>query len=446
MLSELVKKEIKNTFRDKKVVFTAIIMPLIIFAIMGLIYSFAFSKTGEVVEEQIRNASVFICDNDNGGLFTSLALNYSHLFAKKVEIGKGCGEDYIKKLLLDGNYTVGVIIPAGASQNLTLLKPVEVKVIGKVSGFSFSSMAASGIVSAYSQGLNSFIRAYIISNHGLDPKIAISPVKSVEAVIFREALLPPSSLASLSMVFFMFMLAPLMVISTSLGVAASSMAVENEEKTLEVLLSLPVSRFKILLSKLGGTMVLVTLSTISFVIGFIIYISAIGSGISMMATGEGGFMDVGGDLITSVLNLQVLAGVGIATFLSLTAVASLGILLGSLAPDTRTASSYIGQLSFLIIIPGFILTFLDLSSFNEIGQALMVAVSPFIAPVLLVKAYFEGLYYLIPVTMIWALAFSLIMILVASKLLNSEKLLSLQYWFLTRKKGKKSKKKVGEDL
>ena len=188
-------------------------------------------------------------------------------------------------------------------------------------------------------------------------------------------------------------------------------------------------------------MVLVTLSTISFVIGFIIYISAIGSGISMMATGEGGFMDVGGDLITSVLNLQVLAGVGIATFLSLTAVASLGILLGSLAPDTRTASSYIGQLSFLIIIPGFILTFLDLSSFNEIGQALMVAVSPFIAPVLLVKAYFEGLYYLIPATMIWALAFSLIMILVASKLLNSEKLLSLQYWFLTRKKGKKVRKK-----
>lgn len=443
MLGELIRKEIKNTLRDKKVIITSIIMPLVIFAAMGFIYGFAFSKTAEVVKEKIKTATLFVCDLD-GGVFSSLFMNYSRTFAKKIDVVHNCSLDSLKEALELKNYTLAVMVPEGASSNLTGLKPVKIVVMSRVTGISFSSMASTGIMSGFVSGLNSFVRTYIITQRGLDPAFAVNPVNPVESVLFRGNAIPPEILGSLSMVSFMFVFAPLIVISTALGVSASSMAVENEEKTLEVLLSLPIPRFRIVLAKLTGTMVIVLLSTASFMAGFMIYIysimSAFGSFVSSPEPASGA-ITISASSLMSMIDPSLLVFMGAGTFLSLTSVASLGILLGSLAPDTRTSASYIGQLSFLIMIPGFVLSFLDLSAFGTSGIVGLLVISPFITPVIVIKAYFEGITWVLPAALAWSAAFSMLALYVASKLLNSERLLTLQHWFMTRKQrgGKRRK-------
>ncbi len=435
MLGELVKKEIKNTLRDKKVIITSIIMPLVIFAAMGFIYGFAFSKTAEVVKEKVKTATLYVCDLD-GGVFSSLFMNYSKNFAKEIDVVHDCSLDSLKEALEVKNYTLAIMVPEGASNNLTALKPVKIVVMGKVTGISFSSMASTGIISGFVSGLNSYVRTYIITKHGLDPAFTVNPVTSVESVLFRGNAIPPEVLGSLSMVSFMFVFAPLIVISTSLGVAASSMAVENEEKTLEVLLSLPIPRFRIVLAKLTGTMVIVLLSTASFMAGFMIYIYSIMSAFGSFSSGSeaaSGTVPFSTESLMNMIDPSLLIFMGVGTFLSLTSVAALGILLGSLAPDTRTSASYIGQLSFFIVIPGFILSFLDLSTFGTSGIVGLLAISPFITPVIVIKAYFEGITWVLPAALAWSAAFSLLALYVASKLLNSERLLTLQHWFMTRK-------------
>ncbi|MCD6324336.1 MAG: ABC transporter permease [Desulfurococcales archaeon] len=441
MLKELVGKELKNTLRDRKTLLTTILMPLLIFGVMGVIYGFAFGKAAQTVKQTVtglkEHATLYVCDADRGE-FSELLLNFTRKFGKEVVVSKECSVSTVKEELIKGNYTLGVYVPPEASDLLREMKPVNITVITKANRVSFSSsMAVETVLSAFVNSLNSYIRAVLVVSRGLNPQIVISPVIADEKVVFKGELLPPNVLTSVASSFMMFAFAPLIVVSMALGQAASSMAVENEEKTLEVLLSLPIPRSKIVTAKLVGTMVLVLFSTLSFAAGAGIYAYSLTTALSGLASGSSseGFISL--SAFGRIINPTAVGLMLLATFLSLTAVASLGLLLGSLSPDVRTSSTFIGQLSFLVMIPGLILVFIDLSSLGPSGQAFMVALSPFIAPVLILKAHLEGMEWVVPVTIGWSAIFTTALIFASAKLLNSERLLTLQHTFMRRGRERK---------
>ena len=440
MLWDLTKKELKNTLRDKKIIITSVLMPLIIFGVMGLVYGFAFSKAGHEVKESVlrirKEGIIVICSMDSGP-FTNLVANFSRSIAHEVRVIHGCTESRIPELLNKENITLAVYVPEGASENLTELKPINVGVYSRTDKASFtSSMTINSIMNAYTTSLTSYVRTKILASKGLPPSEVISPVRAEERVFFRGAITEPSTLSELSGSLIMFAFAPLIVVSMALGQAASSMAVENEEKTLEVLLSLPIPRIKIVLGKLMGSLVIVLLSTISFAAGLAIY------GYSILYATTSTLSNAGPtqtqpmltpSVMTNLINLWFATTLIAGTFISLLGVASLGILLGSLAPDVRTSSTLVGQLSFLVIIPGFLLVFLDLSTLGPVGQSVMIALSPFVAPILILKAYLENIPWVTPATLAWSLTFAATLLYTSSKLLNSERLLTLQHKLLHRK-------------
>ncbi len=441
MLKDLIVKELKNTLRDKKVLITSILMPVLIFGIMGVIYGFAFGKAAQTVKESVtglkENAVIYVCDEDTG-VFSKLFLNFTSNYAHRAVVVRACSFKDVIQALSEGNYSLAVYIPSNASEDLQELRPIPIKVLIKTDKVSFSSsMALMGILNAFTSGLNSFIRTYIVASRGLNPRVVMSPVIPYAGVIFRGALIPPELLNSLSSSFFLFAFAPLVVISMALGQAASSMAVENEEKTLEVLLSLPIPRYKIVAAKLVGTMVVVILATLSFAAGSGIYayslFTSMNSLTSSMSNTSGGSGMFSLNALTSLIDPFTVGALILSTFLSLTAVASLGLLLGSLTPDVRTSSTFVGQLSFLVMIPGFILAFVDLSSLGSSGVALMIALSPFIAPILVLKAYMENLPWITTATLVWTAGFTLLLVYLSSKLIDSERLLTLQHAFMRRR-------------
>ncbi|MCD6428489.1 MAG: ABC transporter permease [Desulfurococcales archaeon] len=435
-LSELVTKEIKNTLRDKKIIITVVLMPLVIFAVMGFVYNYGLTQTVKEVSEKAKEAKVLICDLDSGN-YSSLVIKFTKTFAKEVKVVHEYDPLIVRELLELGNYTFVVIVPKGFSENITKLMPAIVKVETAVRGISMTSMAAASIISGFAQALNAYIRAYIAALKGISPTFVTSPIVPDLAILFKGIEISPSALSALATSAMLMGFAPLIVVSTALGVASSSMAVENEEKTLEILLTLPIPRFKIVLSKLLGTLVLVVLATISYMGGFMIYMMLLFKGLG--SAGElGQIAGSTSTTATSAINIitmdpSLIVFVGVSTFLSLISVASLGILLGSIVPDVRTSQTYIGQLAILVIIPGLILSFVDLSSMSSSALAVMVAISPFISPVLVLKAHLEGLTWIGPAAIAWCLVFSVIVLYVTSKLINSERLLTLQFKLLTRK-------------
>ncbi len=411
-------------------------MPLVIFAVMGFVYNYGLTQTMKEVTEKSKQAKVLICDLDSGN-YSSLVVKFTKTFAKEVKVVHEYDPLAVRKLLELGNYTFAIIIPKGFSENITKLIPATIKVETAVRGISMTSMAAASIISGFAQALNAYIRAYIAALKGISPTFVTSPIVPDLAILFKGVEISPSALSALATSAMLMGFTPLIVVSTALGVASSSMAVENEEKTLEILLTLPIPRFKIVLSKLLGTLVLVVLATISYMGGFMIYMSLLFKGLG--STGELG--QIAGSTsatATSAINIfamdpSLIVFVGVSTFLSLISVASLGVLLGSIVPDVRTSQTYIGQLAILVIIPGLILSFVDLSSMSSSALAVMVAISPFISPILILKAHLEGLTWIGPAAIAWCLVFSVIMLYVTSKLINSERLLTLQFKLLTRK-------------
>ncbi len=436
MMSELVKKEIMTTLRDKKVIISSIIMPIIIFTVMGAIYSFAFSAVAQQAKHVATHAQILVCDMDKGPVGAYI-VQYARNHSSITFIKNQCTLREIAEGLSSNKYDLAIIVPKKASANFTSGKPVLVKVFTKTAGVSMASSIGMSLANAFLDGINDFLRSLIIKSAGLNPEFTVNPVKGYTMVLFRGRFVPPQALTSLFMVSFTFIMAPLIVIVTALGFASTSMATENEEKTLEVLLSLPIPRVKIVLSKLAGTLVVAALSTASFTIGMLVYTSMV---FGAVTTSVGNVSSSTASATPQTFNSASLTLLGtnallimvVGTFLSLLAVTSLGLLLGSLAPSVRASSTLTSQLSILVMIPGLLLMFLSLPSLGPVGIGVLVALSPFITPIVAMKAYIEGVTWAVPASLGWSVVFSIMMILIAAKLLDSERLLNIQYSLLSR--------------
>lgn len=63
-------KELKELMRDPKILIGMIILPLIMFPVMGLVFGYAVTSA----QEQAQKATLLVVNNDNG--------NWSHSFVK----------------------------------------------------------------------------------------------------------------------------------------------------------------------------------------------------------------------------------------------------------------------------------------------------------------------------------------------------------------------------
>ncbi len=432
MLKELVSKEVKNLIRDRKVIISVIIMPFVTFAVLGMVYGFGFSHMTKVAKEVAMKPKVLICNEDQGNM-SSLLIDYALNHSSKVVVTKRCSIDTIKEALQNG-FNLVVIIPKGFSANITKYLPANLRVFTMVTGISMTSSVAIEAATAFVNGASSFIRNYIAHQKGVPPNFIESPLTYKELVMFKGTFVNPNVITALSISSFLFLFAPLIVISTALGISSTSMAVENEEKTLEILLTLPIPRSKIVLGKLIGSSIIVALATISYMGGFILYNYLVFYQIITSATISESTTSTSASTHTplsfsAIMSPQLIILVMFSTFISLVAVASLGILLGSMAPEVRVSQTYVGQMAFLVIIPAFVMMFTDIHSLGTVGTVILIAISPFIAPMLVMKSFIEGYTWVSIASIIWAASFSGLMLIIASKLLSSERLFTIQHRF-----------------
>lgn len=436
MLKELIIKDVKNTLRDLKVVVGAIILPFILFSIMGLAFSAGAGQMVQEVTEKVKAVNLIVCDEDSSN-YSRLYVSFLEKVAGNVTYTISCGAS--PEELLSQGYDLAVVIPKGFGENISEEEPANVEVYTKVRGVSMTAVSLATAMVGVVESAADMLSSYLLTQAGVKPEFAFDPLRIESLVMMRGEMVDLRVLESIATSMFMLIFAPLVVVSSALGMAATSMAKENEEKTMEVLLTLPVPRIHIVLSKLVGTIILVALSTTSFMGGFAVYI---GSVMAMVPAPEGGEAAPGFGT-ASFVDTTLVVLFGAVMFISLMAVAALGILLGSIAPDSRAVGTYIGPVSMVVMIPAFILMFIDLSSLSPAGQAAILLTSPFTAAVIVIKAWFEGAYTFIAASIGVSLAFVLVLLYLSSALLGSEKLLSLQYRFQRMRSGGGRKKRKG---
>jgi len=317
-----------------------------------------------------------------------------------------------------------VEIPPGFSQNMTqhvdggdVTVTATVNVYGVFQGGGiFSNIGSSG----FSVFVNGFNRA-----------IAPDVVYTSQSTIIKgeiEQGVDPATLSGLLISQSLALPITVMIMLTySMQIAATSVAMEKEEKTLETLLTVPVDRFSILMGKLSSTIIVAGVAAITVLFGYNYMLGSITLGIP--TTGSVDLVALG--LVPSPLGYALL---GISLFVTLLSALALAVIMSAFSEDVRGAQALVGYLYPLIFIPSLALIYLDVNTLPLALKAVLFAI-PYSQPIIASKAVVLGDYTTVIFGIIYVAAFTVVIMYIASRLFATEKILTAKLKF--RRRGSK---------
>jgi ABC-2 type transport system permease protein len=419
-------KEIKELVRDPKILLGMIIVPLIMFPVLGALMGYSIQSA----REQAEKATIVVVNTDRG--------NWSEFFTEylnssmKVSVinDKTLDSDTVLRLLSDYNTTQLIEIPNGFSANITEYKNGNTKINATVNFYGVFS--GGGIF----QEVGSAIIDNLVNN--VNREIAPNAVYTFKSTIIKGEIqknVDPSTLSTLMLSQAIAMPITIMVLLTySMSIAATSVAMEKEEKTLETLLTLPMDRFAILMGKLSGSILVAAVGAVAYMVGFNYYMgsftSSIGATLDLVSLG----------LVPSVFGYLLL---GISLFVTLLSALALAVIMSAFSEDVRGAQSLVGNITPIIIIPALVLMYVDVNALPLAIKILLYAL-PFSHPIIAAKAVTMGDYLTVIFGIVYVAIFTLVIMYAASRLFATEKILTAKLKF--RWLRKRTKKPHEEEL
>jgi ABC-2 type transport system permease protein len=212
-------------------------------------------------------------------------------------------------------------------------------------------------------------------------------------------------------------------------IAATSVAMEKEEKTLETLLTLPMDRFSILAGKVSGSIVVAGIGAVAYLFGFSYYI---GSFTGSISTGGPSIDLVSLGLVPSTFGYLLL---GVSLFVTLLSALALAVILSAFAQDVRSAQSLVSYVYPFLFVPALALMYLDINMLPFWARIVFYAI-PFSQPILASKAITAGDYLTAGLGIVYVTVFTLVVMYIASRLFATEKILTAKLRFKGLRKGK----------
>lgn len=413
-------KEVKELIRDPRILLGMIIVPLLMFPLMG----FMIRTSQEATMESMKNISTAVIDLDHGDVARNLTRSLEAQPNIAVQKLNASRIEDVAPALQDSNVTAIIVIPEDFSENITNGKRGQLKIYGV---FRVGGIAESGAFTMVDSVLQSFEQNLIkqaLNQTSLNPDPV--NISSNSIVKGKPVSVSPETLFAVSMSQFLgFPLAIMMLIILGMQLAATSVASEKEEKTLETLLSLPISRFTLLIGKLTGSVIVAALGAVATIVGVIYYMGSITFGVSTQMVVD--LSAVG--LAPGLLGYAVL---GASLFVSLLSALALAVVVSVFAEDVRGAQSLLGFVYLPLFVPMLVLMFADINTLPLAMRIILLAI-PFTHPMLAARAMLTGDYS----TAIWGIGyvaiFTVVILYVAARIFSTEKILTMRLRLRRRK-------------
>jgi ABC-2 type transport system permease protein len=420
----LIIKEVKDLLRDPKILIGMILFPALILPLMGAAINIS---TGSLMEKSSGPLTVYVLDEDRGEIPQRIIGSLRDQ-GVAVRLVGGPYEEAIREISGGG---ILVVLPEGLSQRIESGNRGELLVYYGFKDFSMLESLNAQRMAGLLNGIESQLVRDIISENmpGADPDSVINPLSVNEKSVIKGVAQPISPYVLTNIVRMQGLMGPLVimiVLILAMQVAATSIAIEKEAKTLETLLTIPVSRLNILFGKLVGSVTIALLATVANVFAFTYYIGAITS----QATSSIGNLD-----LTSVGLIPPPEGyflLGLTLFGALVSALALALTLGTLSQDVRGAQSIIGVVIVPIFLPTIFLMMGDMQTLPFSIQAVLYAI-PFTYPVLASQSLITGNYGPILAGLVYMAFFTLFTLYVAAKVFTTEKVMTGRISFKRRK-------------
>jgi ABC-2 type transport system permease protein len=253
------------------------------------------------------------------------------------------------------------------------------------------------------------------------PDAIRTPIAIDYQSIIKGNVLNISPDAIISVVMNQSIMLPIMImvmVMFAIQMAATSIALEKEQKTLETLMTLPVGRLTILGGKLAGSIVIAVAGAIAYMIGFGYYMG------SAMSFAQLSTVNLGGAGIGIQPVGYVLLGINI--FVTLVSALAMAISLAVFTDNVRSAQSLTGILVVPIILPAIILMFSDIDMLPQTFQWLMLAI-PYTHSILASKAAFMGDYWIVLRSIAYISVFTIVVLYIAAKIFSTERIITARF-------------------
>ncbi len=404
MIGNIIKKEFKELFT------LSTLIPIVVIAI---VFGFVGQTIGNIGETMEEKPVIGIVDMDDGD-FSDIAM--AVLIEKAEVIYDGNDAEEGLEEVREENGVALLVIPENFSQNIYANHPGEIEIYWIMKGAGMLDSISSGAVEWLIQSVNQEISKTLIQqDSSFDPALVLAPTQRVETTFFKGKEIEGLSSSQLGNVLssqsIVIPIVVMMLIIMAGASVISSMGLEKENKTLETLLTLPVRRSHIVIGKIVGSALVGMIMAAIYMIGFSRYMSSFQ--ISDMNLADFGL----------ALGMQDYLLVGISLFVALLAGLSLCIVLGTFAKNYRSAQTLIFPITALAMISSFTIMFKDFDTIPTVLRVLLFAI-PFSHPMMAVRALMLDNYVLVIGGIAYAAAFTAIMIAVAVRIFNSDRLLT----------------------
>jgi len=417
-LGNIVVKEVKEMARDPRILLGMILAPLIIFPLMG----FMFRTSTEAVQESLRTMSIGIADFDHGGVAQNLT-NYLRSYGNvKLQNITVLDINEIAAVAQESNMTAVIIIPQGFTQSISENKSGQLQIYGVFRGGGIAGSAGFSVVQSM---INSYIHDLTLQTvkqeFPQNPNFVLNPVNITQGSVVQSKPVDVAPAILFSIVQAQSIGLPLaifMLIILAMQLAATSVAAEKEEKTLETLMSLPLNRFTLLIGKLAGSTIIAAIGAVATIFGVIYYIGSFTFGGPAQTS-----VDLGAiGLTPSPVGYVIL---GVSVFMSLLCALAVAVVVSVFAEDVRGAQSLLGFVYTPLVLPIFVLMFADINTLPFALRIFLLAL-PFTHPVLASQAMMTGDYLTPVLGIVYVAALTLVILYVASRIFATEKILTMR--------------------
>lgn len=423
----LLTKELKEMLTPQLwIPFFAVIL---VFFVIGNIAGKQSQKQTQAKE------SIAIADMDKSALSTASIEAISNIAS--VENITAADESNFISAMKEKSVAVGIVIPKGFEKNVLSSGKAEIKSYSLMNNFSVLAGKKLAVLQTSTAAINELASNTLINSKfnivsAASLKVPVTAKNFVSAngkvaegnpTLLLNYLL--SQTTTIPVVLFV-------VIVMASQMIASAVATEKENKTLETLLSLPISRKAIVTSKmLSAGLVSLVMAGI-----YMLGIKNFNTGISGVMSGGASNVTGNAEQVASELGLKLstlgLIELGSILFLAILLALAIAMILGSFSEDAKSAQGVVAPLMILVMIPYFLTLFLDVSTLSPVIRYIIYAI-PFSHIFLAVPNILLGNHLFVLGGSIYLLVLFIIFVLLAAKIFSSDLILTLKLNFSKKK-------------
>ena len=445
----LLKKELRELINAQAIF--SMLFTMVLLIVMGQIM-------GHAMEEGFDTSTITLCNQDDSGFTAELLKKLDDSESTDINYVELQSDDYAAEMERLGIKSL-VIIPQGYGESIIEKhEPASVKF---VSVFQNGGIAASiGTISAsdvISQIENFCTNEVLLKNYGLsDEEIELvrTPMQTVEYTVNNGKTVVYSAAALGSVTMMQSMIAPIAIFFLLLMASQmimTAISTEKIDKTLETLLSAPVSRMSVLGAKMLAAVITALLSALSMIIGFVFYMQGMtGSAMQEVASSAASQTNIlGDDAAIRVGNLgNAMSELGLALspmeyvlfalqlFFTVAIGLAISLILGAMATDTKSVQTLVTPLMIAVMIPFFITMFTDVNSMSA-GFKLIAYAIPFTHTYTALTNLMNGDMLIYWIGLAYQVIFFAVCMFLAVRMFTTDKLFTVSFSAGGKKAGKK---------